>query len=505
LEGPAFVSAVVPTATPTPGAAKRPFSVRRWLLAVALIACAHGMVWSVLTPPFQAPDETEHFAYAQYLAETGKLPPRVGSPQYSAEELAAFAALGTTAITGNYFGRTPATETIARGAESTIEDAESLPRDDGGGPSTASSQPPLAYLLWAVPYHVGAATDGSILTRLWLMRLLSVLCFVATAVGCALVARELLPSWSWAGPIAGVLVALQPVLAFISVSVNPDTLLFAVSTWALLVAVRILKHGLTTQRAIGLGALTAAGLVTKLTFLGLVPGLALALLIGLARSREGRARNFALATAAAASLPAAFVLWGTVQGRGLWPVGGGTTILPPEQQAPATLGGLLSHGWQLFLPRAPSMQDSFGYFPPYEIWIKGFIARLGWLDYGVRGWIYEVGALILVGVLILLVVALARAGRVRRHYAELAVFGLCALGLAAQITYAGYDYRRLTGFGFEQTRYLFPLIALYGTGVVAAATALGRRVAPALAAALVGVAALHVLAVVFATVARYYG
>ena len=75
--------------------------------------------------------------------------------------------------------------------------------------------------------------------------------------------------------------ALQPSLVFIAVSVNPDTMLFAVSTFALLTAARVVRHGVTLRRALALGTLVGVGLVTKLTFLGLVPGLALALLIGL--------------------------------------------------------------------------------------------------------------------------------------------------------------------------------------------------------------------------------
>ncbi len=77
--------------------------------------------------------------------------------------------------------------------------------------------------------------------------------------------------------------ALQPSLAFIAVAVNPDTMLFAVATFSLLTAVRVVRRGLTLRRALTLGILTGVGLVTKLTFLGLVPGLAVALLIGLGR------------------------------------------------------------------------------------------------------------------------------------------------------------------------------------------------------------------------------
>lgn len=478
-------------------------ATRRLVLAVATVALLHGLLWTILIPPFQAPDETEHLAYAQYLAETARLPPKVGNPQYSSEEIAAFNALGTVGITGAYGVKPPATEASADAAEAAVEVAEELPRDDGGGPSTASAQPPLAYALWAIPYRVGA--DGSILTRLWLMRLLSLACFVATAVGAALLARELLPSWRWAGMVGGLLVALQPAVAFIAVSINPDTLLFAVSTWALLVAVRSVRHGLTRRRALALGVLAGAGMVTKLTFAGLVPGLLLALVFGLRRARTDRVRLGATAIGAAAVLPVVYLAWALLQGRGLLPVAAGTPVLPVEQQATGSLTGLISYAWQLYLPRLPFMHDFFGFFPPYTTWIGGFVGRLGWLDYGLRGWIYDAAAVILAGALVLVLVALSRAQRLRRNWRVLAVFALCALGLAAQIAWVGYDYRNKTGFVFEQTRYLYPMIGVYATGMVTACAALGRRGGPVLAAAFIGVACLHTLAAVFATVARYYG
>jgi 4-amino-4-deoxy-L-arabinose transferase-like glycosyltransferase len=476
----------------------------RWSIwAVALVALAHGLLWSVLIPPFQSPDETEHFAYTQYLAETGRLPPKVGNKQYSTEEIAVFNALGTIGIKGTYLGKPAATDAASDAVAAELRRTETEPRADGGGPSTASSQPPLAYALWAIPYRLGS--DGSIPTRLWLMRLLSVAWFVATVVGVALLVRELLPSWPWAPVVGGLVVALQPAFAFIAVSVNPDTLLFAVSTFALLVAVRILRHGLTLRRAGVLGALVGAGLVTKLTFLGLVPGLALALAFGLARCSQGRVRIGATAVGAAAVLPAAYLVWAVLQGRGLMPPAGGTILLAPGEQASSSLSGLLSYAWQLYLPRPPWMHDFFGFWPPYTTWVSGFIGRFGWLDYGLRGWIYPVGATLLALVAVLVVAALARAQRVRRRWRELTVFAACAIVLFAQIAFAGYDYHNKTGFVFEQTRYLYPLIGFYGAGIVTACTAFGRRLAPTFAATFVGIATLHALAAVFATVARYYG
>src|SRR4029077_7450726 len=40
----------------------------------ALVAFLSAACWSFITPPFQVPDEQDHFAYTQQLAETGQLP-----------------------------------------------------------------------------------------------------------------------------------------------------------------------------------------------------------------------------------------------------------------------------------------------------------------------------------------------------------------------------------------------------------------------------------------------
>ena len=79
------------------------------------------------------------------------------------------------------------------------------------------------------------------------------------------------------------------------------------------------------------------------------------------------------------------------------------------------------------------------------------------------------------------------------------------LGVLAEIGYAGIRYRASTGFGFEQARYLFPMLALYGLFVVLVARGAGRRWAPVLGAALVLLAMAHSLFAETLTISRYYG
>jgi 4-amino-4-deoxy-L-arabinose transferase-like glycosyltransferase len=478
------------------------------LAAVVVVALVHGVLWSVLTPPYQGPDEPAHIAYVQYVAETGHLPPAVGRPAHSDEETATLAALGTNAIIGRPLVKPPSSASQARTARAAVDAATRLSRSNGGGPSSASSQPPLYYALAAVPYRLGGG--GALSTRIWLIRLVGALCLAGTAFAAALIVRELMPSWRWAPVVGGLVVALQPTLAFVSASVNPDALLFVISAWAILVATRMLRSGLGQGRALALGALIGAGVITKVTFAALVPGLALAGMIALwsarhAKPRRNSLRLVAIALGAALVLPLLFVAWTVIDGRGLFPAGAGVATLPNEAQSPASLRTFLSYAWQLWLPRPPFLVDQFGFWPPYSRWLVGLVGQLGWLDVSLPTWIYTTAAWIFCVSLVLLAIALVQRHRVWRFRRELVFFGALVLTLAITIAAAGYSYRRQTGQFFEQARYLFPLVALYAAGVAAACTAPGRRWAPVLAALFVGLACLNVLAAVLATVGRYYG
>src|SRR4051794_22943188 len=71
----------------------------RILLVVALVEV---LAWTVATAPFQGPDENNHFAYAQQLAETGSKPSfGTGSQSISQDEGAGLATLNLWQLIGN--------------------------------------------------------------------------------------------------------------------------------------------------------------------------------------------------------------------------------------------------------------------------------------------------------------------------------------------------------------------------------------------------------------------
>ena len=195
----------------------------------ALIACLNAVCWSVITPPFQAPDEPSHFAYVQQLAETAHPADDQGAELLpgGGNRAAGPASVGSPLAPGS-----PPHRHAGRTATPAARPVQPLRRTGEGGAGVASSQPPLYYALQAIPYGLGSG--GTLLDRLELMRLLSALMAGLTALFVYLFLREALPGVAWAWTVGGSGVALAPLLGFMSGVVNPDAMLIAVSAADLL-------------------------------------------------------------------------------------------------------------------------------------------------------------------------------------------------------------------------------------------------------------------------------
>jgi 4-amino-4-deoxy-L-arabinose transferase-like glycosyltransferase len=483
-----------------------------WLVCV--VAFVNAAIWTAVIPPFQVPDETGHFAYAQYVAETGKPPPQGPAPQFSPQEYTALANLFFFDVIGHEQERgviTPAEQSSLQASLATG------PSPVGpGGASSITNQPPLYYALAAIPYWL--SPSNNILDRLEFMRLLSALLAALTVLATFLFVRELFPSLGWAPIVGGLVVAFQPQFDFISSGVQGDSLLFFASAATFLALIRAYRHGLTRRRAVWIGLATAVGLLGKLTFVAFVPGIAVCLALIVWRSGRGagfvtrrRASVGAAIAAAVAAVPVGVygVLNATVWHRG-GPTGGGfagavTAPLPGHQVV--TLRDSLDYTWELFLPKLPFMNHAyFGYSPLRQIFFDGAIGRFGWLDYGFPPWVYTLAQDVFAVLAVLALIGLWRSRRELRAVWPLAIgFGVMALGLLGAIGFAGIRYLVSTGLPFEQARYLFPLLAIYAVFVVLVSRAAPGRWAPALGAGLVILAMTHGLFAELVTVSRYYG
>jgi 4-amino-4-deoxy-L-arabinose transferase-like glycosyltransferase len=486
-----------------PGRIVRRLPVEAWVCAA--VACLNAISWSLITPPFQVPDEPDHIAYVQQLAETGSLPVASGA-RYSREETAALEGLDFEQIV-MFPGKIATISTRAQQhqLQAGLLKAErnTAPQRESAG--VAAGEPPLYYALEVIPYELGSS--GSLLDRLALMRLFSALMGGLTALFVYLFLREALPAVRWSWLVGGLGVAFFPLLGVMSGSVNPDALLYAVSAALFYCLARAFRRGLTPRSAAVIGAVLAAGLLTKLNFLGLLPGVLVGLLILGARlarsSRRSALVSLAFAVACSAGPVGLYVLSNLLAGRGAF---GALSGAVSKSSHHGSLPGELSYIWQMYLPRLPGMGHDFaGIFMARQLWFNGLVGSYGWLETDFPGWVYTI-ALIPAGLIAGLAVFGAYAARttLRARLSELGVYALMTIGLMGLIGADGYLLFPVNVGTYAEARYLLPLLVLWGAVLALAARGAGRRWGPVVGALILVLAFAHDIFSQLLVISRYY-
>ena len=482
-----------PGASPAPSRpAEAPRSRRPPVSLVALMVVAFllALCWTLATPAFQAPDEQSHFAYTQLLGEKLELPGEPAKPIYSAEHIRAAAAVNADQVAGQPLTPPEWSESAERRwRRVTGRDASG----DGGGTHSASSYPPLSYLWQSIGYRLFAS--GDFFDKLFGARLFSALWLPITVLATWLLAGELLGRRRQLQLAAAAVPALLPMPAFISGSVSPDGMLYAIWTLALWLGVRSLKRGLPLGSTAAFCALVGLACVTKSVSYALLPPALLVLGWGLWRRRSEPLPRLALV--AGGGLAALALTLGT------WVVIARSSDHTAAANVSAGVGAasgtnvrqLLSYVWQYYLPRLPGQDRSvaadIGY-PAYRVWIVLGWGAFGWLEVKFADAVYRVLALFTAAVGVGALVAMWRARR-RIDLAVLAFLVLTTLCLLAGLHWS--DYHVLAaGNRFMQGRYIFPLVGLMGCALAAAASLLPVRWrGPAIGATLGGLFVFHVL------------
>jgi hypothetical protein len=471
-----------------------------WICAA--IACLNGASWSIVNPPFQIPDEPAHFAYTQQLAENHSLPTS-SEMSYSPEEQVVLRDLHQYEVQGS-----PEVHTIASGAEQRQlrEDLDKhLSRHGGGGVEGAYSSPPLYYLLQTVPYEL--ASDGSLLDQLQLMRLLSALLAGVSTLFVFLFVREVLPAVHWAWTVAALAVALSPLLGFMSGAMNPDSMLTAVCAIGFYCLARGFRRGLTPRLAIAIGLVTAVGVLTKVNFIGVAPGLILGLVLLSVRAArtQGVAAYRALAIALAIALAPAcvYVLANLLSSHPAF----GVVSSNLKTTGYGSLFSKLSYVWQLYLPRLPGMHSDFpGLFTARRLWFDRSVGFYGWLDTSFPLGVDNLALIPFAVVALLGIRALVSArAQLRRRWLELVVYATMGIGLFLLIGLGSLSNRASEGLGFAEPRYLLPLLPLAAAWLVLSARGAGRRWGPVVGVAIVVLALGHNVFSQLLVIGRFYG
>ena len=449
-------------------------------LPLALLLCVaavFGTGWSLVTAPWQTPDEIAHFAYVQTLAENGRLPGKVGD-HYSTELQEA------TIVTNSQptiFHRYAHPE-WARSREHVYQrEQEKFNRKNGGGPQPSANYPPLYYAYETIFYAAGMEAD--IFTRLGLMRLGSMLWLLVLTLAVWLLAGELFSRRRLPQLLAAATAGLWPMIAAVSAGVNPDGMLYALWTLALWQGVVILRHGLTARRAAAFGAFIGLATLTKVSALVLVPPALLLLAWAWWRARDRRALVAAALGAAALALPmGAWTGYSIATDRAAYAQA--AEIGDTDQGRGFQAREFASYLWQFYLPRQDWQTDINHHVPVisdlplYNTWIGTSWGTFGWVTNWFKPWVYKLFAAItaLITLLALLAAARLRGWLRDRRRREPALFlgGVAAITVAA-VHWTDYQFYVAGDKGlFAQGRYLFPLVGIGAAIVAYALTSLPR-------------------------------
>lgn len=486
----ASVRALAMAARPRGEGGSPSWSVRRaaaWVFAIAAINFA---CWALITPPFQAPDEVDHFAYTQSLVERGQAPsnnPSSPLPRWSSSE--SLALEGMSFSSDHQVGDTRPPWTSAGQARYRAEVAALHPSSsDGGGNETAATHAAVYYAALVPAYALASSSPFSQLT---LMRLTSALIGALTVVFAFLMMRELAPGRPWMAVLAALLVAYQPMYGFISGAVNNDVGVNAAAAAVELLLIMILRRGMTVRLGLLTGALLVLLPLVKGTGMSLYPvaGLVFIAVLWRNHSRSDLRGWLALAVGAAVMV----VLSGHILG--LQPstsasaatpgAGSVTANASAVSEAAHHLPEFASYLWQALLPRLPFMAHHFpppaaaGFVmlndPGFVIFVERGWAAFGWYDVFFPQWVYVVILLAMLCTAALGAWAARREWRwVRRHWPELTALLLMPAAVIVGFEAAYYTpipRAAIAEFG----RYTFPAIAPLAVLVVGALHAFGRR------------------------------
>jgi hypothetical protein len=391
----------------------------------------------------------------------------------------------------------------AGGAGATNQEIARLPRTawkNGTGPNAVAQNPPLYYLYGALAYTL--SPNRSLLGRLFAVRLATVGLFVLTVLFAWLLTAELFARL-WQRFFATALVALQPKLVAMGAVINPDCLLFAVSTGFLWMTARLLLRGFTFQRVAAVAAFAGAAALTHGRGLFLIPALALVLIVAAIKHRPARRDALRYAVIAGAILGVAAlgaVLWTEPQ------TGGAAYGGEIAQHTAFNIKQFLSYVFQFYFGPFSFLQP-LG--PPYgyrQVYIETFFGGFGSLEVNYNTPTYDALQIAAcLGLLALGGTVIARWDAVRRHWdlwlAACGVFGslLLLLHVSAYRDLAVGGDPLLTG------RYLLPVVALFAVAVAWVVGSLPRIARLPTAGALLALAAALAVQGLLLQGARFYG
>jgi hypothetical protein len=338
---------------------------RRRRLATALLvvlALARGLMWATLIPPLQGMDEGAHVTYVEYMAEQGTIPVR-GEPLEGAQ----FMYSEQLALLDGFQNRDAMLPADRADHDQDAVDrlneelAETSAVTNGQAPGTG--YPPVYYAPAAAIYEL---TPGTLLDKIYAMRLWSVVLGGLAAWATMAAARRLLPRSDLMGVLLALGVTVQPMMAHQFAIVNNDALAITAGIATIAIALRAAAGRPGWRLALAAGACVGLALLSKPYGIGALPVAALGLLIGVWKGSH-RVRGVLLAAAGGlAGLAATYGVWTAYQ----------LVAGVPSTTLPSYPGGDTSRGGWHYV----DLQLANGMHAIRTRWAEQLFGTFAWLD-----------------------------------------------------------------------------------------------------------------------------
>ena len=259
-------------------------------------------VYNGLSTPFEAPDEIGHFYYVVHLIQTGELPvvPAEG-PNPNFEHEGAQPPL-------YYWSASVVVRALSHVFPLTLEDADA---SLGVNPYSACAQPGARYntaYFERYAYAERFPYQGRVRV-LHVVRLWSSVLAAATVAGVYHAVRLAFPESPRSAWLAAGLGAFTPEFLFTAGAVSNDTLVTALATWGLVLALRALRDGVRWRDALAFGALSGLAALSKVSGALLLPFfLLVTLMVALRSSGQAKSGRMTVRLARVAALGCLTVL-----------------------------------------------------------------------------------------------------------------------------------------------------------------------------------------------------
>lgn len=243
--------------------------MNRALKFLLVAAFLNSLSFIIVTPIWQYPDEQAHFAQVQDLAEIGRVPT---NGYDTSEEIAILEkAVGTERDQNgnNKYTYHPEYKTEYNNSKYGL-----LEKEISNLPLTARTtlvknestlNPPLYYFLSSLVYK--SVHQGDIFTRVYLVRIFSVLIFILTIIVSYKIGKIVFDESQPFSLALAAMIAFTPMLVHATSGVLPDTLNIFLFTFFLYVCLRIIYEGFSLTKFFLLVLTITLGAMTRQNFL----------------------------------------------------------------------------------------------------------------------------------------------------------------------------------------------------------------------------------------------